>query len=286
MGKGGVLAAAAAACVAVGCLSAPPALAQTGFTLIGDIERVGSIDMLVIGQPNTVAVVFERIDGRLHRVMNVALNQGSFVFDVGRWRCDRLERHFLVQVRQPNGVVDSETYDTRTPSCRHRFLLRLPRRGRATDGAGLTVIDRWGAGDIRPQVCLSHARERIRCRGIPFETDQTRATRQLDLPRPGRWNVELRVAGFRIRRGVEVRASKKSVLRGPPARLQLQIAGDSMIINLDSALIDRLGGEAEIRADRHIGTGLAKPIFNWIAQARRHVRLHGCRRGRRHARDQ
>ena len=82
------------------------------------------------------------------------------------------------------------------------------------------------------------------------------------------------MAGFRIRRGVQVRATKRFVLRGPPARLQLQLAGDSMITNLDRALTDRLGGEAEIRTDRHIGTGLAKPIFNWIAQARRHVSLN------------
>jgi hypothetical protein len=96
------------------------------------------------------------------------------------------------------------------------------------------VTDTWGIGGIHVQLCLRSPSGTRRCRVIGFPAAVSARTVRFRAGRRGRWTLELRVHGFRVRGEVG------------PARIRprpvLLATGDSTMQGVDSALSDDLGG--------------------------------------------
>jgi hypothetical protein len=81
----------------------------------------------------------------------------------------------------------------------------------------------------------------------------------------GRWRVELRYRGHRIRRTIAVGENTRSS-RPPPL---VVTTGDSSMQGIDTSLADELGDRATIESDVRPGTGIAKPLGPWATLPRK-----------------
>jgi lysophospholipase L1-like esterase len=273
-GKGRGLALGLLMCAVLAAAGAGSARAQAPeWLFVADTKRTGSIDLFVAGPPGARVTISELIGGKLHPLTTAELNPLALLYDASFWRCDRLARHFVATLSLADGTVATTSYEVRTPSCRNRFFFDTPGVVRPGEAARVSVSDRWQIGGVPLSLCRAAPGEGFRCRPLGLERGRKRATRALRFDRRGRWRVELRGAGRRIRRRVVVgEGGQGFVLHGRQPPLSLLLTGDSLISSLDSALGDRLGRRARAHSDVRPATGISKPGSGWIAYARRQAR--------------
>ena len=265
----------ALACLALLAALAPSTSAQLPeLWVFGDAEHAGTIHLLIYGPAQQDALVYEEIDGMLYPLRAVKLDQDGVGagWDIERWHCGRRERRFVVRVESPDDGVLSATYETRTPSCRDRMALQLPRRARRGETVRATVRDRWRIGGIHPRLCTAPPGDDFRCRRVDFAAGQRQVASGLRLGRKGTWRVQLRLFGYQLTRRFEAGGPRSFVLRRAPQEIRVLLTGDSMMLNIDGLLKDRLRGKVETVSDEHVGSGVSKSGFDWVAHARRQVR--------------
>ncbi|MEA2126448.1 MAG: hypothetical protein QOI80_3230, partial [Solirubrobacteraceae bacterium] len=243
-------------------LAAP---AQAALYLAADTSLPGEIRLSVAGSPDHAAVTLgERIHGRDHPLATLAFGPYSDVAGLGPlgttglpepllWRCHRTSRAFYAK-------ADGERKDfaVRTPSCRNRLTLTLPRHARPGRRVTAVVRDTWGVRRVRARLCTP-----TRCRRLTVAgTERTRVRL-----RRGYRAVTLTAIDQRVRQvvavGVPVRA------RDTPGGPAVLATGDSMMQSVAAILGDRLGDRAHAIADVHLGSGLT--AGRWPALARRQV---------------
>jgi lysophospholipase L1-like esterase len=254
---------------------AGPAQAQTTpLFAYGEAARPGTIYVGIIGPTGATATISEQVGGRLLLLRQVRLDPFATIDDLTPWRCDRRVRHFVVSARSPDGAVQTTTFEVRTPSCRERLAFNVPGTVRVGGMALASLGDRWGLGGVRPRLCAAPPRGRFRCRTLRIRPGRVRVDAPLRLDTKGTWRIEVRLAGFTTRRKVHAGEGAGFVLRGRPSRSRVLLTGDSMMVVLDSVVVDRILGRMETRTDTRAGTGISKPGFSWISHARRQMARH------------
>lgn len=257
------------------CLTAPGlAHAQSDQPfLVADATKRGHIDFYVVGQQGTTAVVSE-LDGRggSRRLGSVVLNANGHgvIRDGARWRCDRLSRRFVVRGHR-DGQPVTAGYSVRTPPCRDRLKVGLPRRLRPGGSVRMVVRDQFGIGDLSLRLCKIEAGDRQRCRNLRMATDQVRLETRFRLHREGRARIVLTGRGMRVSRPVAVGRSAPDG-RGEGRRARILAAGDSLMQGVDGFLADRLGSRGRVFRDVNPNTGISKPGLDWARHAREFTR--------------
>jgi len=242
---------------------APPPAVEVHF-FAADTSQAGVVSLFFFGAFGAPVTFFERVGDRLQRLgTKVSPTDPTELKDAVNWRCDRRVRRFSASAFVA-GRVALGAYSVRTPSCATRLELSVPRRLAPGAVGRIRVIDRWGNGGVTAQLCVTPpgaartcGHERLR-RAISVTTRRFRATTS------GRWRVELRFRGHRVRRSIAVGAGVGSTAP-PPTVLT---TGDSTMQGIDSFLADELGDGAKVRSDVRPGTGISKPLGPWATLAR------------------
>ena len=183
--------------------------------------------------------------------------------DATTWSCDRLSRRFGAVATLPDGTVAFGAYEVHTASCATRFELTAPRRMKPGAKASVRVADRWGIGGIRPELCIGPVGGEPRCKALAFPRAVSLASRRFRATERGRWRVELRVRGERIRTAIVVGDGGASA-KPPPIVLA---TGDSTMQGIDSFLADELADAAYVRSDVRPGTGISRGVY-WELHAK------------------
>jgi lysophospholipase L1-like esterase len=142
--------------------------------------------------------------------------------------------------------------------------LSVPRRLAPGAVGRIRVIDRWGNGGVTAQLCVTPPGASRTCGDERLRRAISVATRRFRATTSGRWRVELRFRGHRVRRSIAVGAGVGSTAP-PPTVLT---TGDSTMQGIDSFLADELGDSAKVRSDVRPGTGISKPLGPWATLAR------------------
>jgi len=267
-----VIAAAVVLCAAVsgaGAQEPAPQPAQEVHFFAADTTQAGVVSLFFFGAQGAPVQFSERIGETL-----VALGTASsatdptVMKDAVNWRCDRRVRRFAATSALPGGTLAVGAYSVRTPSCATRFELGVPRRVEPGAVGRVRVIDRWGNGGATPQVCIAPPHTRRTCEKVRLRRAISVATRRFRAGTSGRWRVELRFRGHRVRRSVAVGAGVGSTAP-PPTVLT---TGDSSMQGIDTFLADELGDGASVESDVRPGTGIAKPLGPWADLARTQTR--------------
>jgi len=249
-----------------------PAPAPEVHFFAADTTEPGVISLDFFGARGAPVVFYERIGDRRVRlgVRTSPPDTATTFKDAVTWRCGRLFRRFEAKSTLPDGTKAIGAYSIRTPSCATRFAVTVPRRLSVGDRGRVRIADRWGNGGVSPQLCIKAPGGANACSTFRLRRAITVATRPFRATVRGRWRVELRIRGHRVRRSVAVGEGAASV--PPPAILA---TGDSMMQGIDSFLADELGDSATVHSDVHPGTGLSKPGGPWATlPAKQVVRLH------------
>jgi hypothetical protein len=270
-----------AGCTSIAAVVATPALARTAqgppptgdptLRLIADSAEPGWIRMTVRGRPGTTVEVREQTEPGARVIARMPLAAAtSGRRRAAAWRCDRPVRRFTATATGPGGALETSSAEVTTPSCADRLRMTVvPARLRAGRAATVRITDPWDVGDISATVCARPQGRKGRCRAVRLPPGQADMSSRIRMSRRGTWTVELRTRfDQRVARTVQVQ-------RG--GRLRLLATGDSMIQIIDSLLAARLqDGQARVRSDAHISTGISKPaMFDWPAHARGSARtLH------------
>jgi lysophospholipase L1-like esterase len=235
-------------------------------SLAADATRPGVIDLAYQGPVGARVGFFEVVDGaqELLGVQDIGPTGRVRLVEATTWSCDRVVRSFAAVARAPDASVSHGTFTVRTPSCKHRFDLSAPHRAAVGSKPRVRVTDRWGIGAIKPRLCIDPPQAKRTCRVLAFGKAVTIASRRFKADTKGRWRVELRVAGSKIRTSVAV---GKGVSAGPKPPPTLLATGDSTMQGIDSFLEDRLSGDATVRSDVLAGTGLSQTPRFWIDRA-------------------
>jgi hypothetical protein len=257
--------------VASAAAPAPGALDPCAHTaddnhLVADATHPGVIDLAFYNAHGARVVFFECLGGGLHRLAarRSADQAGpTMLKDATTWSCDRLTRRFAGTAIMPDGSVAFGAYSVHTVSCASRFELRVARRVKPGAKATVRVVDRWGIGGIRPELCIAPVRDRPHCRTLAFPRAVTVASRRFRAATRGRWRVELRVRHYRVRTSVAVGGVRST--RAVPAPTLLA-TGDSTMQGIDSFLADELGDAASVRSDVRPGTGVSRGGY-WMWHA-------------------
>lgn len=212
----------------------------------------GWVALAVTGTDGTPITVTETLPGGgTAAVAQVSTTGGRAALPrAAAWRCDRRVRTFTAADGQATARVT-----VRTPSCRGRLRVSVPRRVAAGRTLAVRVTDRWHADRYRVRVCTTAPGARTRCRHV-------RAPAVVSTPalRPGRWRVGADSPSNQVRRQVSVRP------RG--GRLRVLAAGDSEMQLVDEFLARSLGGRAHVHSDARISTGISNTFFfDWVAHA-------------------
>jgi hypothetical protein len=237
-----------------------------------DTTEAGVISLDFFGAKGAPVIFYERVgDRRVRLGRRTSPPDTATTFkDAVTWRCDRLFRRFEAASNLPDGTHATGAYSIRTPSCATRFALGVPRRVAPGARGSIRVVDRWGNGDVSPELCITPPHGARDCATLRLRPAITVATRSFRATAPGRWRVELRIRGHRVRRSVAVGKGSSSV--PPPTVLA---TGDSMMQGIDSFLADELGDSATVHSDVQPGTGISKPRGPWATLPARQVkRLH------------
>lgn len=234
-----------------------------------DATQAGVISLFFFGAQGAPVQFYERIGDTL-----VALGTTSSATDptemkdAVNWRCDRRVRKFSATSTLAGGTLALGAYSVRTPSCATRFELGVPRRVKPGAVGRIRVIDRWGNGGATPQVCIAPPRVKRTCEKVRLRRAISVATLRFRTGTSGRWQVELRFRGHRVRRSVAVGAGVGATA-APPTVLT---TGDSSMQGIDSFLADELGDGANVESDVRPGTGIAKPLGPWADLAQTQTR--------------
>lgn len=237
-----------------------------------DTTEAGVISLDFFGARGAPVVFYERIGDRRVRlgVRSSPPDTATTFKDAVTWRCARLFRRFEATSTLPDGTKAIGSYSVRTPSCATRLALGVPRRLAPGARGSIRVADRWGNGGVSPQLCITPPRGRADCATVRLRRAITVVTRPLRPAVRGRWRVELRIRGHRVRRSIAVGEGAASV--APPAVLA---TGDSILQGIDSFLADELGDTATVHSDIRPGTGISKPGGPWATLPATQVqRLH------------
>lgn len=251
--------------------------AQTGHPLppvevrffAADATQPGVISLHFFGAFGAPVTFYERVGDRLVRLAARASPGDETIFrDAVTWRCDRLVRRFAASAPLAGGRLAVGEYSVRTASCATRLALNVPRRLRPGAVGRVSVIDRWGNGAITPRVCITPPGGRRACGKVRLPRAASVATHRFRARATGRWRVELRYRGQRVRRSVAV-GSRVRASAPPPTVLT---TGDSTMQGIDTYLADELGDGAQVDSDIRPGTGIAKPLGPWATLARTQTR--------------
>ncbi len=262
MGKGSYAAFLALVITALSCVSAsaaePPQL-----LLAAKTDRIGKIDLYVVGVAGAKVEIGERVGGRIRPLTRVELPANGYaaLMDATPWSCERRARHFEASARHPDGKrVEAITFPVRSPSCRERFELSAPRSVRRGQRVAAKVRDTWRIGDLRPQLCIRSPRGDESC---------SRSERSFTADSRGRWQLELRVGAERLRHtvfaGVRVPTQRRRTAS------PVLVTGDSLMDGVDSFIEDGLLRTAPVKSETFPGRGISKIGFDWPATAESQV---------------
>jgi hypothetical protein len=233
-----------------------------------DATQLGVISLHFFGAKDAPVTFYEIVDGkRVTLGTQTSPGDETILTDAAVWRCDRRVRSFEATAPLP-GKLAYGAYSVRTSSCATRLELKVPRR--LTPGAvgRVSVIDRWGNGGVTPQLCLTPPRGERTCDAVRLRRAVSVATHRFRARDSGRWHVELRFRGHRVRRSVAV---GPRVGAAPPLPVVLT-TGDSTMQGIDTLLADELGDGARVQSDIRPGAGIAKPLGPWATLARTQTR--------------
>jgi len=236
--------------------------------LAADATKPGVIDLYFFGANGRRVHFFECVDGGLRKLgsARASANDPTLLKDATAWRCDRLTRRFVASATLPDGSRATGSYSVRTGSCAKRFDIGVPRRAKRGAVVRVRIVDRWGIGGIRPQLCIAAPQAPRTCRSMPFAQAVAVATRRFRARTAGRWRIELRLREARSRATVAV--GDGAAPAAPPPTLVA--TGDSTMQGVDSFLADELGDSATVRSDIRPGTAISKPN-RWPEYARSQV---------------
>ena len=242
--------------------------------------ETGYVTLYLSGKPRASAQVFERVGPASLPIATAEFNDAGGFGGVKleravRWRCDRLTRHFVAVVTNTDATVEAAAFSVRTPSCRNRLSVKVPRAARRRARVKVDLRDRWRIGGVRGRLCTTAPGRPARCRGLRIPTGRARVTPSFRPGREGRWRVEVRVPGQRIRRALSV-GERRGARVPAVARPTILATGNSLMQSIDALLGDRLAGRAEVESDIRVGAGLSLSLgVDWRRHARRQVaRLH------------
>jgi hypothetical protein len=243
----------------------PCAVAADNNHLVADATHPGVIDLAFYNAEGARVVFFECLGDRLRRLgaRRSDATGPTMLKDATTWSCDRLTRRFAGTATLPDASVAVGAYSVHTVSCARRFELHAPRRVKPGAKATVRVVDRWGIGGIRPELCIAGAHDRPHCRTLAFPRAVTVASRRFRATTRGRWRVELRVRRYRVRTSVAV-GGVGSARPAPPA--PVLATGDSTMQGIDSFLADELGDAASVHSDVRPGTGISRGGY-WMWHA-------------------
>ena len=245
---------------AAACLALPAAAwAQVDEPfLAADASQTGQVNLVAFGPEGTKVAITERVGDRSEPMGSgfVQYYGAFYVLEATTWRCDRLVRRFEAAMIEPSGERHAGRFSLRTPSCRHRMRVEAPEQ--VTPGAPfeVAVVDGWGIGGVRTQLCAAFAGEQELCGKVDVARGGERASQSLRLPRQGVWTLSVRLGRYReaVRVGVGVPAPP------PPSRPVVLTTGDSTIQGIESFLEDRLPRRARVAREYLVGSGISRPI--------------------------
>ncbi len=229
--------------------------------------RPGAIDLVFHDSKGARVVFYECVGDRAKRLGARRAPDAQapvYLNDASTWSCDRRTRRFAGIATLPDGTLALGVYSVHTPSCATRFELRAPSRMKPGAKASVRVADRWGIGGVEPELCIGPVGGPSRCKTLAFPKAVTLASRRFQATERGRWRVELRVAGKRLRTAVVVG-------EGGAEQKPLPIVfagGDSTMQGIDTFLADELAGLAYVRSDVRPGTGISRGVYwPWHAKS-------------------
>jgi len=249
-----VLSLAPAAIVQAAASTDPCAAPAASQYLAANASETGVINLIFFDAEGSPVVFSECVRGRLRRVGTATSAPNTMTQLTTTWSCVRNVRRFLATTTLPSGNVAAGAFSVRTPSCAQRFELNAPRRVKPGASARIRVVDRWGIGGIRPELCITAPGEKRACRKMPFGKAVAVAGRHFRASRRGRWRVELRVRRHRVRAMIAVGGERPAVRKLPT----LLATGDSTMQGIDNFLADDLGAGVRVHSDVRPGTGIAK----------------------------
>ncbi len=239
--------------------------------LAADATQPGIIDLIFFGARGASVEFFECVDNALRPLGTLAgaPDEGTKLAEATTWDCDRASRSFVARATLPDGTPVAGAYSVRTGSCASRFAISVPRRIVRGKLARVRIVDGWGIGDFRPRLCIAPPRGNKICSVVGFRKAVSIRTRRFRGKLEGRYRIELRVDGHKLRRTVTVGRGK-----APPAPPVVLATGDSTMQGVDNFLADELGDKATVRSNIRIGTGISKPDSDWQAIARQQVKRY------------
>lgn len=225
-----------------------------------DTTQAGVISLFYFGAEGAPVVFYERVGDKLQRLGTRTAPPGerTATTNAVAWRCARLVRRFEATATLPDGTRTKGAYSVRTPSCATRLSLGVPRRVAKGKTGRIRVVDRWDNGGVSPTLCITAPNAKRDCQTVRLRRAVSVATRRFRATRSGRWQVELRIRGHRVRRSVAVGSGTSSA--PPPTVLA---TGDSTMQGIDSFLADELGDRATVRSDLRPSTAFSKPGGPW-----------------------
>jgi hypothetical protein len=247
----------------------PCALPPENNHLVADATETGVISLRFYNADGARVAFYECVRGRPQQLGSRRVdpdpdtNPPTTLKDAATWSCDRLVRRFVAMARLPDGSLASGAYSVRTVSCAQRFELSVPGRIDPGAKARIRVLDRWALGGIRPQLCITPPRGERACRKLVFPRAVSVAAHRMRASTRGRWRVELRVRGHRVRTFVAVGGGTRASDVTPPTVLA---TGDSTMQGIDSFLTDELGEAATVRSDVQPGSQISRDDY-WIRHA-------------------
>jgi len=236
--------------------------------LVADATKPGTIDLVFYNAKGGRVVFFECVGDRLKRLgakRAATAADPTILTDASAWSCDRLARRFAAVSILPDGSIAFGSYSVRTTSCASRFALSAPRHMKPGAKASVRVVDRWGIGGIRPELCIAPAKSEPRCKTLAFPSAVTVASRRFRASERGRWRVELRVRRERIRAAFDVGGEGGRAQKPLPIVLA---TGDSTMQGIDSFLADELADWAYVRSDVRPCSGISRGVYwEWHAKS-------------------
>jgi lysophospholipase L1-like esterase len=232
----------------------------------------GVIRLLFFDAEGSPVDYSECVGGRPRRIGQAISAPNTMTILATPWSCTRVVRRFVAATTLPSGTRALGSYSVRTPSCSHRFELSVPRRVKPGSTGRIRVVDGWGTGGIRPQLCITPPAAKRSCRTLAFPRAVAFVGHRFRATTRGRWRIELRVRDRRIRTAtVAVGGEAFTPARALPTLLA---TGDSTMQGIDSFLADDLGDAVDVRSDVRPGTGISKlnPWARIAARAARSLR--------------